>query len=63
MPDMKYVTSCRIVINIEHTTSPVFVVFTVAHNCHGKRINLTAKEKPKGKQNNLAAKRITSRQK
>ena len=56
MLDMKYVTSCRIVINIEHTTSPVFDVFTVAHNCHVKRINLTAKE-------NLAANRITSRQK
>jgi len=39
---------------------------TVAHNCHGKRINLTAKrktsrqkEKPHGKRNNLTAKRIT----
>ena len=39
---------------------------TVAHNCHGKSINLTAKrktsqqkEKPHGKKNNLTAKRKT----
>ena len=43
---------------------------TVAHNCHGKKKNLTAKrktsrqkEKPHGKKKNLTAKRITSRQK
>ena len=43
---------------------------TVAHNCHGKKKNLTAKrktsrqnEKPHGKNKNLTAKRITSRQK
>ena len=42
---------------------------TVAHNCHGKSINLTAKRKTHSKQNNLtaqrkrlAAKRKTSRQ-
>ena len=36
---------------------------TVAHNCHGKSINLTAKRKTHGKQNNLMAHRKDSRQK
>ena len=45
--------------------------FTVAHNCHGKRINLEAKrknltvkrEKSHGKNKNFTAKRKASRQK
>ena len=50
--------------------SEQFFFFTVAHNCHGKRINFTAKRKTSlrkknltAKRKNLTAKRKTSRQK
>ena len=44
----------------------IMQLFTVAHNCHGKRINLAAKRKnltEKLKEKRLTAKRKTSRRK
>ena len=50
-------------------TMVITVIYTVAHNCHGKKENFTAnrktsrrKGKPHGKKENLTANRKTSRQ-